>query len=251
MKTILLIIVLCSVVFESRALKKEFNHTKAHILSDIEEKRNLLKQRMNRQGAIQLPFEYPTIRKDNKKIYGLNGLEITTCIPPYVYKDLGRKVIRSPKGNLSSINYSLIRHFDIKKKNFALIYLGLRSVPGEFRHLLVTLDENHQIIDTLEVAIGGRHEDGIITKQYRLNTDLSLTVYDLQPTSDKIQRYQIDQFDSFDARRVDTHYQINDEGKFVKGEEIRFKPQTYTTEELYQKSVHGIWNGTEIPVDTP
>ena len=61
MKTILLLIVLCSVVFESRALKKEFNHTKAHILSDIEEKRNLLKQRMNRQGAIQLPFEYPTI----------------------------------------------------------------------------------------------------------------------------------------------------------------------------------------------
>ena len=122
-------------------------------------------------------------------------------------------------------------------------------MPGENRHFLVTLDSNYQMIDTLEVATGGYHHVPIYTKQYRLNADLTLTVYDLEQTSDKILRYyQLDQFDSFEAQRVDTHYTIDKNGKFVKGKEIRYKPRTYKLEELYQKG-HGIWDGTETPLE--
>jgi hypothetical protein len=250
MKTILFIIFLCSVAIESIALPKEGDSKEMDTFPKAEKRVKNLKQIMDLQGAIQLPFKYPGVINDNKKIYGLNGYEITTCIPRYVYQDLGRKIRRIPKGNQNSVDYILFRHFDIKQKNFALMLLSLESVPMEFRDFLVTVDTNYQMIDTLEVGIQGTHKDRIMTKQYQLHADLSFFVYDLQPTSEKIQLYETDFLDSFDAQRVDTHYQINDEGKFIKKKEIRYKPKTYTLEELYQKSIHGIWNGTETPLDT-
>ena len=114
MKTILFIIFLCSVAIESIALQKEGDSKEMDTFTKAEKRVKNLKQIMDLQGAIQLPFKYPGIINDNKKIYRLNGYEITTCIPRYVYQDLGRKIRRIPKGNQSSVDYSLNRHFDIR-----------------------------------------------------------------------------------------------------------------------------------------
>ena len=226
MKIILFIAMLCSIATEGIAESK--NSTEIGRSYSVEEKRNLLKRRMDLQGASQLPYEYPNINGDNKKIYGLTGLEITTCIARYIYIDLNRQ-----KRFSKNLGCSLISHFDVKNKNFTPIFLCWNNTPCDLRGLLVTLDTNYQIIDTLEVAIAGNHEDRILTKQYQLDTDLTLIVYDLRPTSDKILRYQMDQIDTYDAQRVDTHYKIDDDGKFIKLKEIFYKPKTYTIEELY------------------
>jgi hypothetical protein len=240
MKIILFITMLCSIAIEGIALTESTNRTKADTLKGVEEKRNLLKRRMDLQGASQLPYEYPNINGDNKKIYGLTGLEITTCIARYIYIDLNRQ-----KRFSKNLWCSLISHFDVKNKNFTPIFLCWNNTPCDLRGLLVTLDTNYQIIDTLEVAIAGNHEDRILTKQYQLDTDLTLIVYDLRPTSDKILRYQMDQIDTYDAQRVDTHYKIDDNGKFIKLKEIFYKPKTYTIEELYYYKNHRIGNGKE------
>ena len=204
-----------------------------------------LKERINRTEVTTLPFEYTNLVEYSRPGYSINGLQLTTSIPRYTYGDVGKKIRLV---NMGHISYSLFKCFDSRNKGFVLLDIVLKRMPGENRHFLVTLDTNYQMIDTLEVAAGGRHRDRLCVKQYRLNSDFTLTVYDLRQTSDNVLRYQVDQFDSFEAQRVDTRYTINEEGKFVKGEEIRYTPRTYKMEELYQKG-HGIWNGTETPVE--
>jgi len=201
-----------------------------------------LRERIDRTEVTTLPFEFTNLTKGSKPGYVINDVEgLINYIPRYIYKDLGRKSRYTKEKN---IDYALSKSFISQGKNYILLDVILNRMPGEYRHFLVTLNKDYQVIDTLEVAIGGLHDAWLCTKQYRLNSDFTLTVYDLQQTSDKVLRYQVDQFDSFDAQRVDTRYTINEEGKFVKDEEIRYIPRTYKMEELYQKG-HGIWNGNE------
>ena len=204
-----------------------------------------LQERIDRTEVTTLPFEFTNSAKHSKPGGSLSSFqELINRIPCYVYDDVGRKEYT----NWGQIDHTLFKYFDSKYKNFILLDIMVQRISGEYRHFLVTLNKDYQVIDTLEVAIGGLHDAWLCTKQYRLNSDFTLTVYDLQQTSDKVLRYQVDQFDSFEAQRVDTRYTINEEGKFVKDEEIRYIPRTYKMEELYQKG-HGIWNGTETPVE--
>ena len=52
------------------------------------------------------------------------------------------------------------------------------------RHLLATFNSNYQIIDTLDVAVGGSFDNFTFTKQYRLDSDFKATVYWLKPLSE-------------------------------------------------------------------
>ena len=88
----------------------------------------------------------------------------------------------------------------------------------------------------------------MLSKQYRLNKNLELEVYQLIPTAGKIIEF-VSKWERAELQRIDTRYVIDEKGKFIKKSETRYQPQTYDINVLSQKE-YNIWNGTETPLDT-
>ena len=112
--------------------------------------------------------------------------------------------------------------------------------------LLVTYDLNGTQLDWVEVD--AKFSD-IKLKQYNITPEMNLFVYELKPTSptpiyfyeDYIQK----KISSLNAQRIDTVYQIDDDGKVNKLSEKKYQPKDYSMTIL---ETADIWNGNEVPL---
>ena len=112
--------------------------------------------------------------------------------------------------------------------------------------LLVTYDLNGTQLDWVEVD--AKFSD-IKLKQYKITPEMKLFVYELKPTSptpiyfyeDYIQK----KISSLNAQRIDTVYQIDDDGKVEKLSEKKYRPKDYSITIL---ETADIWNGNETPL---
>ena len=125
--------------------------------------------------------------------------------------------------------------------------LGVNVGQSDARNmLLVTYDFNANQIDWVEVEV--KFSD-IKLKQYKITPEMKLFVYELKPTSptpiyfyeDYIQK----KISSLNAQRIDTVYQIDDNGKVNKLSEKKYQPKDYSMTIL---ETADIWNGNETPL---
>ena len=213
--------------------------TSVTINNELKRKINLVKSKTD------LPFELTKgIRPYNFRV---DLIELKNHLSFHVYEDIGGK----KKLKHDYVSCSTFQRFNINNKNIELLDIDLEI--GEFwRHILITFDLNGQPIDTLEVSINGSSSLGgftsIYSKQYRLNENLELEVYQLIPTAGKIIEF-LSKWEQAELQRIDTRYVIDEKGKFIKKSETQYKPQTYDIHVLSQKE-YNIWNGTETPLDT-
>ena len=214
--------------------------TSVTINNELKRKVNLIKSKT------ELPFELTKGIRPCRPTIALNS-ELKDYLSFHAYKDIGGK----KKIKDDNIFCTAFQRFNINNKNIELLDIVLEI--GEFqRHILITFDLNGQPIDTLEVNINGTClHDGftfISSKQYRLHENLELEVYQLIPTAGKIIEF-LSKWEHAELQRIDTHYLIDENGKFIKKSETHYKPQTYDINVLSQKE-YNIWNGTETPLDT-
>ena len=124
MKTILLMITLLmsTLWVEAMELKETNNATKITSSLEPEDRIKTLKRRISYVGITNLPHSNPNpnpspnISNTRSRQCSINGLELTTYFPHYVYKDLGRKVRRIPQGNTNRVDYMLGDNFNIDKR---------------------------------------------------------------------------------------------------------------------------------------
>ena len=112
--------------------------------------------------------------------------------------------------------------------------------------LLVTYDLNGNQLDWVEV---NAEFGDIKLKQYKITPEMKLFVYELKPTSPTPIYYYEDYIQkkvaSLNARRIDTVYQIDDNGKVNKLSEKKYQPKDYSMTTL---ETADIWNGNETPL---
>lgn len=76
---------------------------------------------------------------------------------------------------------------------------------------------------------------------------MTVTIYELK-ADPKVPLNFWDQFESLNARRLDTKYRIDATGHFRKVSEVRYQPKTYSIAELTDPAKN-IWDGTETVVE--
>ena len=197
------------------------------------------------KSKTSLPFERTKSTLSTRPLVYVDNI-LKDYLSIYVYEDIGGQK-RFYHNNV--VDCVIYRYFDLGNKNIELFDIRI-SGPEFSRHVLMTLDSNYQPVDTLEVAIDGSCLAGcgnMLSKQYRLHENLELEVYQLIPTAGKIIEF-LSKWEQAELQRIDTHYLIDENGKFVKKSETRYKPQTYDINVLSQKE-YNIWNGSEIKLE--
>ena len=111
---------------------------------------------------------------------------------------------------------------------------------------LITYDRQTRIVDTLVCGIYFYDGPGRLhLQQWRINEKREIQVSFVKMNIDSPLQ------DPFtikptQGQRVDTFYQLTDDGHFKKMREVKYKPQTYTSQ--YLRTVN-LWNGTETPLE--
>lgn len=113
--------------------------------------------------------------------------------------------------------------------------------------MLFLVDQSGNILDFLEV---GRHSGPIHTRQFRLNRQCEVIVFDLvcaTPTSIPFFSLEKGEIQSFTASRHDTKYVIRN-NQFCEEEEMVYEPETYHRL-LFLSGLYIIEAGTEQPIN--
>ena len=206
---------------------------------------NEWKRRIDLKSKTDLPFELIEDTHSTKPFVYVDDI-LKDYLSIYAYEDIGGQKIFYHN---YVVDCELFRCFDLGDKKIELLDIQICG-PEFSRHVLMTLDSNYQPVDTLEVAIDGSCLAGcgnMLSKQYRLHENLELEVYQLIPTAGKIIEF-LSKWEHAELQRIDTHYLIDENGKFIKKSETHYKPQTYDIHVLSQKE-YNIWNGTEIKLE--
>jgi hypothetical protein len=214
--------------------------TSVTINNELKRKVNLIKSKT------ELPFELTKDIRPCRPTIALNS-ELKDYLSFHAYKDIGgRKKIWDHSDYMTCF---VFQRFHINNRNIELLDIHI-DLPEFGRDVLITIDVSGQPIDTLEVSFGSSLINGpyIYFKQYKLNENLELYVYQLIPTLEKVIEC-LPGISHAELQRIDTRYLIDENGKFVKKSETRYNPQTYDINVLSQKE-YNIWNGTETPLDT-
>lgn len=127
-------------------------------------------------------------------------------------------------------------------KILILVFVG-GVTPYRADYACVT-DTSGKVLDTLCVIRGG---EMAVVRQFTINSNYELTTYSVMPVDGKV--IMLPTLKSFEGQRVDTTYKIDDNGKFVKTAEVKYKPRTYTSAELEPWSKKDIRYGGETRVN--
>ena len=114
---------------------------------------------------------------------------------------------------------------------------------------LITATPDGEFIDCLEVSVFGytRTGVGITIKQWKIDADMVVTVYQVKPTSTTPIRFEdTSPQTKMNAQRIDTCYQIDETGHIKKIKEIKYQPQDYMI--LDFTGNRNIWDGKEQPL---
>lgn len=141
----------------------------------------------------------------------------------------------------------LDRRFTPTNGNYyvGLIYFGVSDFN---KKMLFTLTSNDNYIDALEIyAQSSIKDNNVYVKQFKIDTNMRVTVYQLKPTSTTpIMLYSKVTF-PLRAQRIDTVYQIDSNGRFSLVRQTLYQPQNYSEDAFTSPDVN-IWDGTEIHI---
>lgn len=139
----------------------------------------------------------------------------------------------------------LMKRFQSRDKQKNII-LTLISISDYARFLLVNFDrESLSILDTLEVST---QISQLRNKEFFIDTAMNIEVRDMEIMESAPKPFKIGgENHDFKARRVDRHYRIGDNGKFILVREQRYKPRVYTKEFLDNHKGNSLFTGDEEP----
>jgi len=158
----------------------------------------------------------------------------------YFYRDIGLTMkIRETQGDIR-----LLRRFE--QPNFTLLAVTVNFMEEGRTQWLLTYDKQNRIIDTL---VCGIHffdgPDRLHLQQWRIDEKREIQVSFVKIHVDPPLQHPF-KIKPAQGQRVDTFYQLTDDGHFKKLREVKYKPQTYTSQYLRTEN---LWNGTEIPIE--
>jgi len=113
--------------------------------------------------------------------------------------------------------------------------------------------ENGEYISSIEGAFAfdaGNIENLVCLKQWsagEIRGKKMVTVYHIRPQTNYLFTQTLPA--SFTGVRIDTYYEIDSTGHFIKKSETTYQPKTYTLQELSDENTN-IWNGNETVAST-
>lgn len=97
-----------------------------------------------------------------------------------------------------------------------------------FKHILVTCDTCGNYIDHLEVGIGVFHSGRIASKQWKIDENLNVFVWQIKAVNSKLITWQeYDKNGVMEGQRIDSYYRIDLNGKFLKTREVKYTTRNY------------------------
>lgn len=127
-----------------------------------------------------------------------------------------------------------------------LLAISFGGVTDWRTDVLLSVTPVGEILDQMPVAVMEMRAAGISpVMQYEITSDAKIIVYRLEPVSDV--SIPLSDFTSFTAQRVDRTYEVDQNGKFVLVNTVRYRPRTYTREMLCDEN-YNIYLGNEMPM---
>lgn len=124
--------------------------------------------------------------------------------------------------------------FRTSNPDISLIAVNFGGATEHITSVLVSVNKNGELLDTLEVEAGWIP---LYVKQYRILANGKIVVTSIKPKQKESIPFH--HFGSFVGNRIDCTYRVED-GKFILEKEQVFDEQTYT-EELLKKSDFNLW----------
>ncbi|WP_455496628.1 hypothetical protein [Coprobacter sp.] len=143
---------------------------------------------------------------------------------------------------------SIFRRFVPTNGQYFVGVINLGLVDYATKRLITATPEG-EFIDCLEVSVFGytRTGVGVTIKQWKIDADMRVTVYQVKPTSTvPIKFEETAPFTKMNAQRIDTRYRIDETGHIKKVKETKYQPQDYLI--LDFTGNRNIWDGEEQPV---
>jgi len=201
------------------------------------------------------------IQQDDETRKLLNGME-NTSLPFECTRDINFQWKEISKSTRDSIDFYFYWDIKLTKKvkekrgevfplrkfeqpNFTLLAVTVNFKADGHTQWLLTYDKQNRIIDTLVCGIYFLDPpDQFLLQQWRINEKREIQVSFVKIDPDAF----IHPFRNNPAQgqRVDTFYQLTDDGHFKKSREVKYKPRTYTSQYLRTEN---LWNGPETPVE--
>ena len=129
--------------------------------------------------------------------------------------------------------------FYLPQQNAILIAVNFGGMTEMQTDVLVSVDAEGNILDTLEVRVGW-----VYIKEYRILADGQIVVTTIKPKQETSILFEdFYSFDSFVGNRIDCTYHVEN-GKFVLKKEEKYADKTYTYELLSDKN-YNLWEGNE------
>ena len=195
------------------------------------------REKLNSMDNTSLPFE--CTRDVNYQLTEVSKSTMNS-IGFYYYRDIG--LTMKVKETLGDV-YQL-RKFE--QPNFTLLAVTVNFAEEGRTQWLLTYDKQNRIIDTL---VCGIHffdgSDRLHLQQWRIDEKREIQVSFVKIHVDPPFQHPF-KIKPAQGQRVDTFYQLTDDGHFKKSREVKYKPRTYTSQYLRTEN---LWNGTETPVE--
>ena len=207
---------------------------------------------------------------DIKRVFGMTpltqlpykGVMGETLIEPYAsiyfpYKTWGNKLDMSywiDYGLTISVplaedgDCSIFRRFVPSNGQYLIGVIDL-GIMDYIRKYLITATPDGEFIDCLEVSVLGSTNTGVgaLIKQWKIDADMGVTVYQIKPTSTVPIKFEdTAPLAKMNAQRIDTRYQVDETGHIKKIKEIKYQPQDYMI--LDFTGNRNIWDGKEQPL---
>lgn len=196
-----------------------------------------IKERLARVSLSEIPF---ACTKDARYPDPANGFSfgMNTGFSLDCYDDLGlTQKYTNPEGGCV-----IFRKFKPQKGNFDLVALDI-EVSEWGKKILATYYEG-ELVDYIEAEVNWYSDGMILIKQWQINSNQEVIVTWLKVESaTPISAFS--KFNSVEAQRIDTYYEITSEGKFREVKQVKYHPQTYTRDYLTDKTKN-LWEGNEV-----
>ncbi len=114
-----------------------------------------------------------------------------------------------------------------------IIGLEWSGAGDHLKNILITVSPEGEFIDAIDVIVRGTHRLAgyIHVMQWQLDENMKVTTYRIKPTQTTPIPWD-NQASSFHGQRIDTEYQVTSQGQFVKLNEVKYVPKTYTYQYL-------------------
>ncbi len=122
------------------------------------------------------------------------------------------------------------------------------------KNILITVSPEGEFIDAIDVIVRGTHRLAgyIHVMQWQLDENMKVTTYRIKPTQTTPIPWD-NQASSFYGQRIDTEYQVTPQGQFVKLNEVKYVPKTYTYQYLADENRadenSNFWDGNETRIE--